>query len=93
MSRTGNCYDNAVMQSFFAMLKTECVDQRYATRQEARACVFDYIEGWYNRRRRHSALAYLSPEAYERRYARDKLTVYEMQVSSHSGFMRRSRDI
>jgi len=76
MSRTGNCYDNAVMESFFATLKTECVDRRYATRQEARACVFDYIEVWYNRRRRHSSLDYLSPEAYERRYARDNLTVH-----------------
>ena len=76
MSRTGNCYDNAVMESFFATLKTECIDRRYATRQEARACIFDYIEVWYNRRRRHSSLEYLSPEAYERRYARDKLTVH-----------------
>jgi len=65
-----------VMESFFATLKTECVDRRYATRQEARACVFDYIEVWYNRRRRHSSLDYLSPEAYERRYARDNLTVH-----------------
>lgn len=76
MSRTGNCYDNAVMESFFATLKTECVDRRYATRQEARACIFDYIEVWYNRCRRHSSLEYLSPEAYERRYARDNLTVH-----------------
>jgi len=76
MSRTGNCYDNAVMESFFATLKTECIDRRYATRQEARACVFDYIEVWYNRRRRHSSLEYLSPEAYERRYACDNLTVH-----------------
>jgi putative transposase len=76
MSRTGSCYDNAAMESFFATLKTECVDQRYATRQEARACIFDYIEVWYNRRRRHSSLEYLSPEAYERRYARDNITVH-----------------
>ncbi len=76
MSRTGNCYDNAVMESVSATLKTECINRRYATRQEARACVFDYIEVWYNRRRRHSSLAYLSPQAYERHYARDKLTVH-----------------
>lgn len=46
MSRIGNCYDNAFMESFFATLKTECVDRRYATRAEARTCLFDYIEVW-----------------------------------------------
>jgi putative transposase len=76
MSRTGNCYDNAAMESFFATLKTECVDGRFATRHDARACIFDYIEVWYNRRRRHSSLGYLSPEAYEWRFARDNLTVH-----------------
>ena len=76
MSRTGNCYDNAVMESFYATLKTECVIRRYAIRLEARACLFDYIEGWYNRRRRHSSLGYLSPEIFERQYACDKNTVH-----------------
>lgn len=66
MSRTGNCYDNAVMESFWATLKTEEVYRHdYATRQEAAAAIFNYIELFYNRQRRHSALGYLSPEAFE----------------------------
>jgi transposase InsO family protein len=66
MSRAGNCYDNAVVESFFATLKNELVNRvRYRTRDEARASVFEWIECWYNRRRRHSSLGYLSPEAFE----------------------------
>jgi len=66
MSRPGNCYDNAVPESFFGTLKTELVHRtRYATRAQARASVFEWIECWYNRRRRHSSLGYLSPEAFE----------------------------
>jgi transposase InsO family protein len=66
MSRKGNCYDNAVMESFFATLKKELVHQAdYASRQEARQSLFEYIEVFYNRRRRHSALGYVSPEQYE----------------------------
>ena len=65
MSGTGNCYDNAMMESFFATLKTECVIERYTTRQHARQDIFEYIEVWYNRQRRHSALGYLSPEQFE----------------------------
>ncbi len=66
MSRKGNCYDNAVMESFFATLKQELVYHRhYQTRQEARQDLFEYIHVWYNRRRRHSALGYLSPEQFE----------------------------
>jgi transposase InsO family protein len=70
MSRPGNCYDNAVVESFFGTLKTELVHRpgvRYRTRAEARASVFEWIECWYNRRRRHSSLGYLSPEAFEAR--------------------------
>jgi transposase InsO family protein len=68
MSRTGNCYDNAVMESFWATLKTEEVYRTpYATRAQARQRLFDYIEVFYNRQRRHSALGYLSPEAFEAR--------------------------
>jgi len=68
MSRAGNCYDNAVAESFFGTLKTELVHRnRYATRDEARASVFEWIECWYNRKRRHSSLGYLSPEAFEAR--------------------------
>ncbi len=66
MSRKGNCWDNAMMESFFATLKKERVHREdYATRSEARASVFDYIERFYNRLRRHSSLGYLSPEQYE----------------------------
>lgn len=65
MSGTGNCYDNAMMERFFAMLKTECVTAPFDTRQQARQAIFDYIEIWYNRCRRHSALGYLSPEQFE----------------------------
>jgi putative transposase len=69
MSRAGNCYDNAPMESFFGTLKSEWVDQRhYRTFAEAKTDIFAYIEGFYNRRRRHSALDYLSPEAYEQAY-------------------------
>ena len=69
MSGAGNCYDNAMMESFFATLKTECVTACFATRQQARQMIFEYIEVWYNRLRRHSALGYLSPEQYEQRVA------------------------
>ena len=68
MSRSGNCYDNAVAESFFGTLKTELVHRtRYATRAQAQASVFEWIECWYNRKRRHSSLGYLSPEAFEAR--------------------------
>ena len=70
MSRKGNCWDNAPMESFFHTLKTERVHHRvYATRAEARRDLFQYIEGFYNPRRLHSALGYLSPEEMERRAA------------------------
>lgn len=67
MSRRGNVWDNAVVESFFATVKTELVHQRhYRSRREAQADLFAYLELWYNRRRRHSALGYLSPAAFER---------------------------
>lgn len=69
MSGVGNCYDNAMMESFFATIKTEAVVQRFATRLQARQTVFEYIEVWYNRLRRHSALDYLSPAQFEQRVA------------------------
>lgn len=65
MSRTGNCYDNAVAESFFATLKTECAATRFASKAEARSAIFVYIEGWYNRQRLHSTLGYLSPVEFE----------------------------
>ena len=67
MSRRGNCWDNAPMESFFASLKKELVhDEDYVTRDEARASIFEYIEAFYNRVRRHSSLGYVSPDEYER---------------------------
>jgi putative transposase len=67
MSRSGNVWDNSVMESFFSTLKIErCNRRRYATRQEARADVFDYIERFYNPTRRHSTLGNVSPVAFER---------------------------
>jgi transposase InsO family protein len=69
-SRPRPCLDNTVAESFFHTLKTELVYQhRYRTREEARLAIFDYIAAFYNRSRRHSSLAYRSPEAYERQYA------------------------
>jgi len=69
MSRKGNCYDNAYVESFFHSLKVELVyRQPFATRAEARAAIFEYIEAWYNRRRKHSALGYVAPIAYEQRH-------------------------
>jgi putative transposase len=65
-----------MMESFFATLKSECVDRRYATRHEARSVIFDDIERWYNRRRRHSSLGYLSPAVLEQHFARDNFTVH-----------------
>lgn len=66
MSRVGNCWDNAVMESVWASLKTELIYQRrFKTRQEAMDAIFEWIEVWYNRKRRHSSLGYLSPESYE----------------------------
>jgi putative transposase len=66
MSRPGNCYDNAVMESFFGTLKTELIyHENYPTRDEARLSIFEYIEVFYNRQRRHSAIGYLSPEEFE----------------------------
>ena len=65
MSRKGDCWDNAPMESFFATLKGELIEARerdYPTRDEARADVFQYVEGWYNRRRLHSPLGYRTPE-------------------------------
>jgi transposase InsO family protein len=66
MSRKGNCYDNAFVESFWSSLKYETVYQhRFATRAEAKAALFDYIEAFYNRRRLHSSLGYVSPITFE----------------------------
>jgi transposase InsO family protein len=70
MSRTGDCLDNAPMESFWATLKRECADQVFATFDQARTEIFRYIVGFYNRIRRHSALGYLSPANFERQSER-----------------------
>jgi transposase InsO family protein len=66
MSGRGDCYDNAMMESFWATLKTELVHhQTYATREQARQSIFEYVEVFYNRKRLHSSLGYVSPESFE----------------------------
>ena len=70
MSRKANCWDNAVAESFFKTLKTECVyHQKYTSFQQAEIAVFEYIELWYNRKRIHSSLGYLTPIEFELKYA------------------------
>ena len=65
MRRRGNCHDNAVIESFFSTLKTELMD-RFPSFSEAKMKLFDYIEPFYNQRRRHSTLGQISPAAFER---------------------------
>lgn len=70
MGSVGDCYDNAMCESFFATLECELLDRRvFHTRAQARMAVFEFIEGWYNPHRRHSSLDYHSPLGYERRHA------------------------
>ena len=70
MSRKGNCHDNAVAESFFGSLKNELVyHEDYKTRAEARQSIFEYIEVFYNRRRRHAFLNYMTPVEYEMKFA------------------------
>ncbi len=76
MGSVGDAYDNAMCESFFATLECELLDrERFRTQADARLAVFDFIEGWYNPRRRHSALDYLSPMIYERTCGIDDRTV------------------
>ena len=75
MGSVGDCFDNALAESFFASLETELIDRSsWRTRAEARLAVFDYIEAFYNPQRRHSALGYLSPAEFERRYRSQTIT-------------------
>ena len=70
MSRKGNCWDNAVVESFFATIKTERLHRSsFPNRAAASDAVFDYVENFYNPTRRHSTLGYLSPNEYERRFS------------------------
>jgi putative transposase len=66
IGRRGDAFDNALAESFFATLETELIDRHtFKTRDQARLAVFEYLEGFFNPRRRHSALGYLSPAEYE----------------------------
>jgi len=67
MGRKGNCWDNAVAESFFKTLKAECVYQdKFVNKGQAAVVIFEYIETWYNRKMLHSALGYMSPEEFGR---------------------------
>jgi transposase InsO family protein len=67
MSKKGDCYDHAMIESFWATLKEECSEKRcFPSRNEAKTAIFEYIEVYYNRKRRHSSLGYLSPAHYEK---------------------------
>ena len=71
MGSVGDAYDNAMCESFFATLETELIERkRFKNQAEARMAVFDFIEAWYNPRRRHSALGQMSPTNYEEMHAR-----------------------
>lgn len=74
MSRKGNCWDNAVAESFFATIKGEMIDhEEYETRAEAIAAIDDYIDGFYNTRRRHSSIGYVSPVEFEMMFMREEM--------------------
>ena len=78
MGRVATCFDNAACESFFATLKTELVHTRaWPTRQAARTAIYEYLEVFYNRRRRHSSLGYLSPAEYERRYHQQERAILD----------------
>ena len=73
MGSIGDCFDNAMMESFFSSLEAELLDRnRFRTRPEARLAVFSWLAGWYNIRRRHSGVGYLSPQEYERRFGQSR---------------------
>ena len=81
MSRTGNCWDNACVESFFGTLKRELVyHHHYATRDKAKQDIFEYIEKFYNRMRRHSTLGYHSPDKYEARAAEQSRNQVSMEL-------------
>jgi putative transposase len=75
MGSVGDCFDNAMCESFFATLECELLDRRrFKTQIEARMAIFEFIEGWYNPQRRHSALDYLAPINYERNHQHKTFT-------------------
>jgi len=83
MGSVGDAYDNAMAESFFASLECELIDRRsFQTKAEARLALFTYIEGWYNPRRRHSALGRISPINFERSHAQDKSPVIQHSIAA-----------
>jgi putative transposase len=83
MGSVGDAYDNAMAESFFASLECELIDRRsFQTKAEARLALFTYIEGWYNPRRRHSALGRISPINFERSHTQDKSLVFEQSIAA-----------
>lgn len=83
MTESGNCYDNAAMESFWSTLKTEMVyRRRLESHRDARLALFHYIEVFYNRKRLHSALGYRSPEQFESRHKRISFTVPQVSIIS-----------
>src|SRR2546430_12043399 len=85
MSRRGNCHDNAVMESFFSSMKSETAD-RFASFNEAKMELFDYIEVFYNQRRRHSTLGQISPAEFERRATKNEEGADPMENRPERGF-------
>ena len=84
MGSVGDCYDNAVCETFHASLKKEKIyRQSWPTRAAARTAIFEYIEGWYNPRRRHSTLSYLSPIEFERHHAELAQLALEASISDN----------
>ena len=83
MSRKGNCWDNAVAESFFHSLKTELIyAERYSTRKIAKQSVFEYIEAYYNRVRQHSAIGSIAPEMFENQWKKAHRRVYKFGARS-----------
>ena len=81
MSGTGNCYDNAAMESFFHTLKTEHIYfESYYTREQAKQSIFEYVEVFYNRQRRHSTLGYVAPMIFENRWQQQQQDVSFLSV-------------
>ena len=93
MGSVGDAYDNAMCESFNATLECELlVQHRFKTQREAALAVFDFIEGWYNPHRRHSALGYLSPNNYERRMRSSRL-MSKSQLSTKAGQLQPRRNV
>jgi putative transposase len=87
MGRAGSALNNAISESFVASLKTELLHSRhrFPSREAARSAIFDYIEGFYNRARRHSSLGYLSPSYFEQATIKEELAAAQLEIVRHLG--------